>query len=262
MAGMSITVCLPGTAAGRVDEAVAEAMAPFQRDFARCEELNIWDHARICGGADGHGFPVLPGHESDPRILHDRPRSKGTVEPNLPGMCAGGPREILDFTLTRAEAEEIAGEAWDLWHALRALHSPAESRVSLHESTGQWDEDRYWSQPLVRAFDEELDALRQTRRAYRFTAGLLNLDEPVEDIGPFGRNEFMARHGRWVQTRRHVLTLGGWWYEVDDARLHGACNNPARCPHEPDVGEGFTATDAYLAGLPADALLINVHCHV
>ncbi|WP_431967714.1 hypothetical protein [Actinacidiphila sp. bgisy160] len=39
---MSITVCLPGAAADRVDEAIADAMAPFEIDGTREGELGIW----------------------------------------------------------------------------------------------------------------------------------------------------------------------------------------------------------------------------
>ncbi|MFI9580649.1 hypothetical protein ACIHCQ_02125 [Streptomyces sp. NPDC052236] len=61
---------------------------------------------------------------------------------------------------------------------------------------------------------------------------------------------------------RNVLTLGGWWHEVGWALLHGACHSPAQCPHEPGVGKGQAAVDAYLTGLAVDTLLVNVHCHV
>ncbi|MFD9630411.1 hypothetical protein [Streptomyces violascens] len=163
---MSIIVCLPSTAAERPDEAVVEAMAPFQHDYASSDELDIWDYARICGGADGHGFAVPPGHEGDPRLIHDRPRHDGTLEPSLPGMCAGGPRELLHFTASRTEAEEIAGQAWDLWHAPAAEHPPAESQTTVARRTGEMGTE-YWSQPLIRAFDEALDTLHRTRRTHR-----------------------------------------------------------------------------------------------
>ncbi|MFI9508067.1 hypothetical protein [Nocardia sp. NPDC052566] len=47
MAGMRITVCLPSREATRVEAAVAAAMAPFEMDFARGEELDIWDTWRV-----------------------------------------------------------------------------------------------------------------------------------------------------------------------------------------------------------------------
>ncbi|MEV6207866.1 hypothetical protein [Kitasatospora sp. NPDC051914] len=70
MAGMSITVCLPAQEAGRVEAAVEEAMAPFEIDYTRGEDLDIWDFWVITGGsARGGGFHVLPGHERDPRLV-------------------------------------------------------------------------------------------------------------------------------------------------------------------------------------------------
>ncbi|WUG05505.1 hypothetical protein OG803_38930 (plasmid) [Streptomyces sp. NBC_00467] len=261
MAGMSITVCLPGTAAGRVDEAVKNAMAPFEVDYTSGEELAMWDHARICGGADGHGFPVLPAHEGDPRLIHDRPRHDGTLESSRTGMCAGGPRELLDFNATRAEAEEVAGEAWDVWHSVPAHHPPAESQTSLYRRTGL-SGPRYWNQPLLRAFEEKLSTLRRAHRTHRFSSALLSSTDPVEDIGAVSRAKFVAWQGDLVPSPRNVLSLDGWWYEVGDVRLHGACHSPAQCQHEPDVGEGQATVAAYLAGVSADTLLVHVHCHV
>ncbi len=57
MAGMSITVCLPAREAGRVEAAVAESMAPFERDYTRGDDLDIWDSWRNTGGTvHGGGF--------------------------------------------------------------------------------------------------------------------------------------------------------------------------------------------------------------
>uniref|UniRef100_A0AAU2V7H0 Uncharacterized protein n=1 Tax=Streptomyces sp. NBC_00003 TaxID=2903608 RepID=A0AAU2V7H0_9ACTN len=175
-------------------------------------------------------------------------------------MCAGGPRELLDFSASRAEAEEIAGQAWDLWHTLVAEYPPADSQTTVARRTGEIGTE-YWSQPLIRAFGEALDTLHRTRRTYRF-GGLLSSLDPVSDIGEASREEFASRQGHFALKRRNVLTLGGWWYEIGDPPLHGACQSPSQCPHEPDVGEGVVAVDAYLRGLAPDTLLVRVHCHV
>ncbi|MGW0748858.1 hypothetical protein [Streptomyces sp. NPDC002587] len=89
MAGVGITVCLPGEAHGRLAEAIGEAMAPFELDHGRGEELDVWDHWAISGG--GSGFQALRGREGDPRLVPDGPGPSG--------RCAGGPRELQPSSL-------------------------------------------------------------------------------------------------------------------------------------------------------------------
>lgn len=76
------------------------------------------------------------------------------------------------------------------------------------------------------------------------------------------REEYVATYEFSLLPSRNVLTPGGWWYELDEAPLHGACHSRAECTHEPDVGEGRRGVQSYLLALPADTLLVNVRCHV
>ncbi|WP_256102662.1 hypothetical protein [Streptomyces sp. Ncost-T10-10d] len=267
MAGMSIIVCLPSSAAGKVDEAVAEAMTPFARDGVGAVERDAWDCFRICGGTVG--LPVLADYEDDARLITDRPRWDGTLEPSLPGMCAGGPRGLIDFRdALRAKAAEHAGRVWDRWREVASCHPAADdesvffyrhlaaagTRASYETSQEAAD---YRAQPAVRAWAEVAPTMARPDIADHFSFGW-----NAVGIGQRSREEYVATYEFSLLPSRNVLTPGGWWYELDEAPLHGACHSRAECVHEPDVGEGHRGVQSYLLALPADTLLVNVRCHV
>ncbi|MFD0121755.1 hypothetical protein [Streptomyces virginiae] len=174
MAGMWIVVCLPGEARTRLDEALAEAMAPFAIDFTRGEDMDIWDAWGICGnGTHRDGLQLLPGYEDDPRIVRDR------SDEGVPGWCAGGPREAMAFAEIRAEAREIARAAWDLWRELSRSHPPAEPRRVVWDSPWPTPEEyraghqaeqearaAFEGRPLVIAYREGVAALLEAQRGY------------------------------------------------------------------------------------------------
>ncbi|MER6313934.1 hypothetical protein ABT237_09220 [Streptomyces sp. NPDC001581] len=274
MAGMRIVVCLPGEARSRLDEAVAEAMSPFEIDYSRGEELDIWDGWWIRGGADGGGFQLLPGYEEDPRVVHDGPRGDGTREPSLPGRCAGGPREALAFAEIRAEAAGLARAAWDLWHGLAPHHPPAEPHREVSDRpwstpdefragrlAEQEAEAAFDAQPLVAAYREGVAALLAAHRGYELGGGFL-YNGAAGAVGWTGREEFAAEETAWMPGHDHVLTLDGWWYG-EDGPVHGACDGPGDCPHAPPLPEPYRCfTSGYLEALPGDTLLVHVRCHV
>ncbi|MFG2819741.1 hypothetical protein ACGFX4_09970 [Kitasatospora sp. NPDC048365] len=267
---MSITVCLPPSAADRVEEAVAEAMAPFEIDYARGEDLDIWDAWRITGGTvHGGGFPVVTGAENDVRLIHEIPSrflSVQEVAPNDFGWCAGGPRGLLDLSASYEQAVELADAAWLRWRELaRDLPAPSpwQAFLARHDAapllyTSQHASADYWAQPLVRAFTAYVETLPVAGFSFWFLRPM----DPVARIGSTPREEFVAKAAAWALNRRNVLTLEGWWHEDGGAGVHGRCDTPAACPHAPDVAAGQEHVDAYLKALPDDVLLVNVHCHV
>lgn len=266
MAGMPITVCLPGSAAKRVDEAVAEAMAPFASDGVGAVERDVWDSYRICGSL---GLPVLAGHEGDPRLIADRPRWDGSLEPALPGECAGGPRGLIDFRdALRAEAADHAGRVWDRWQEVVSRHVAPDGESMFfyrHLAAGgtrdSYETSReaadYRAQPAVRAWGDVAPVLARPDIADHFSFGW----DPV-GIGQRSREEYVATYEFSLLPLRNVLTLSGWWYELGDGPLHGACHAPLECVHEPDFGMEHVGVQSYLIAVPAETLLVNVHCHV
>lgn len=270
MAGMRIVVCLPGDARTRLDEALAEAMAPFEIDFTRGEDLDIWDGWGICGnGTHRDGLQLSPGYEDDPRIVRDR------SDEGVPGWCAGGPREAMAFAGIRAEARDTARAAWDLWRELSRSHPPAEPRrvvagtpwrTSQECGAGHLADEEaraaFDAQPLVAAYREGVAALLEARRGYDL-GGFLQGGAAAETVGRTGREEFAAAESAGTPSHRHVLTLDGWWYGEDDPAVHGACDGPDVCVHRPPLpGPRQTATARYLEELPGDTLLVKLRCHV
>ncbi|WUD75016.1 hypothetical protein OG937_26640 [Streptomyces sp. NBC_00510] len=255
---MSITVCLPGAAADLVDEAIADAMAPFEMDGTRDWELDIWDSWYITGGeAMSGGFNVLSGHERDPRLIRSRRwdrKSEGL--PNDFGWCAGGPRELLDFSASHEEARRLAEAAWRRWHELAAELPPASPWFGTYDRE-QASAD-YRAQPLVKAFDAYVGTLPKERYRYWFLTFL----DPVVDVGRTERETFVGQQVSSSLRTRNVLTLNGWWYEDGGPGIHGECNGPATCPRKPELPAEQERVDGYLRGLPGDTLLVNVKCHV
>ncbi|WP_406280348.1 hypothetical protein OH799_13980 [Nocardia sp. NBC_00881] len=252
-----------------MEAAVADAMAPFEIDYTRGEELDIWDAWRITGGTvHGGGFNVLPGHERDSRLIHEFPSrwlTNSTTTPNDFGWCAGGPRELLDFSASREEAAELADAAWRQWRELAAeLPAPrpwefyyARQQVDPGAYSTEQASADYYGQPLARAFKDYLQTLPIKRYSFWFFSS-----DPLINVGSVGREEFVASEVEGALRRRNLLSLEGWWYEDGSPGIHGACDSTADCPHEPELPAGYDRIDRYLTALPGDTLLVNVRCHV
>jgi hypothetical protein len=115
VAGISVVVCLPPEASKDLARALADAPEPF-RLMCVPEWRGIWDWWAVRGGSDGSGFKTLPGHEDDPRLIHDGPRYDGEPLPSPFGWCAGGPRGLLDLSAFRMNAPVwVMGEHPRFW---------------------------------------------------------------------------------------------------------------------------------------------------
>ncbi|MGW6706612.1 hypothetical protein ACWGDE_17190 [Streptomyces sp. NPDC054956] len=276
MAGYRHTVCLPGEARDRLEEAVAEAMAPFwlDRDADISQDLRIWDSWRIQGGADRAGYRIRPGHEEDPRIVHDHPRWDGTREDSEPGWCAGGPRGLLVVRGRSERTAELAGAAWDRWQELLRGHPPVRPWEDFHpdrtrvERSGYdaaWSaaHEEYLAQTPAAAFRQWAAELPADPADDGFDSFLRGIEDPSRTFRTHREREWFVSYGAaWASPCGNVLTLDGWWCEQGYAPLHGACGDPETCTHTPPPLGGPGGAAAYLAGLPDDTLLVYVRCHV
>ncbi|WP_151770596.1 hypothetical protein [Streptomyces abyssomicinicus] len=271
MAGLWVTVCLPGEAAGDVEEALSKALAPFFMDTDdNPVDRGMWDARRVAGGSSGRGFAVAPGYWDDPRLVHDDPGSDGSPLPSVPGVCAGGPRALLDFSRPALASERAVAASWDLWHSLSALHPPA---IPLAVFV-----DRWWNDPDAfpgdRWGDEMLAAYRNQPliKAYLdhpFSLGLGHL----QFVGPSGplehpvmgfegtRAEYIGKLTASGPPCTDVLTEDGWWLERGADAVHAFCE-PDTCPHDPPEPPAWHGGEAaYLADLPGDTILVRLRCH-
>ncbi|WLQ61493.1 hypothetical protein [Streptomyces poriferorum] len=256
-----LTVCLPAEAAGDVDRALEEALAPFFIDREdRSVGSGMWDSCHIEGGSNGAGFAIAPGCEEDPRLIHDDPRYDGAPRPSVPGVCAGGPRALLDFSRPHLAAERAEAASWDLWHTLSATYPPA-SPLAAFVDRAREDSDAfpegdmgaaYRAQPLIAAY---LD------HPFSLNRGFLG-EHPV--IGYSGtRAEYIQQSSSWQPHNTDVLTLDGWWMEVFEHGtfgMHAFCA-PEHCRHTPPDPISWPGSEAYLAQLPGETLLVRLHCH-
>jgi hypothetical protein len=273
MAGITVTVCLPAEAADDVEGALTKALAPFDSD-ADDNPVNrgMWDSRRIRGGSRDGGFAVALGHADDPRLIHDDPAPDGTPRPSPPGVCAGGPRALLDFSQPHLASERAAAASWDLWHSLSAVHPAA---VPLADFVDRWRNDpaafggdghadamfsAYRAQPLIKAY---LDHPFSLNTGY---LGFIGDSDPLEHpvIGYAGtRAEYIREHTSTRSANTDVLTLDGWWLEVYEhgmQAIHAFCD-PDLCPHDAPRPAVWPDSEAYLADLPGDTILVRVHCH-
>lgn len=273
MAGVTVTVCLPAEAADDIQGALAKAMEPFDSDSGdNPVGRGMWDSRRIRGGSDGRGFAVAPGHADDPRLLHDDPAPDGTPRPNAPGVCAGGPRALLDFSRPLLAAERAAAASWDLWHTLSAVHPPAVPLADFVDRRrndpdafpgDRWGDAMfaaYRSQPLIEAY---LDHPFSLDLGY---LGFLGDSDPMEHpvIAYAGTRAEYIRDITWpIPPNTDVLTLDGWWLEMfqDGLRATHADCEPGLCPHDSPQPAVWPGSEAYLAELPGDTILVRVHCH-
>ncbi|MFG2876542.1 hypothetical protein ACGFYU_16385 [Streptomyces sp. NPDC048337] len=275
MAGFRLTVCLPGEAGERLDEAVGEALAPFWIDQDRDVhvDLRIWDHWRISGGSNRVGYRIRPGREGDPRIVHDQPLWDGTVEPSLPGWCAGGPRGLLVVRGRSERTAELAGAAWDHWQEVLREHPPARPWEDFRpDPLGRERSDyeaaciaahaEYLAQTPVAPFRAWAAGLPADPAVDGFDSVLRAIEDPLGIFGSYSREAYVRYGAGWAAACENVLTLDGWWCEWGDDPLHGACDDPTACPHTPPPTREPEAVAAYLAGLPEDTLLVSVRCHV
>ncbi|SEG90577.1 hypothetical protein SAMN05216223_12218 [Actinacidiphila yanglinensis] len=267
MAGVSVTVCLPAEAAGDVEGALAAALAPFDSNGDHPVDGGRWDWWRIAGGSNGYGFAVAEGHFDDPRLIRDMPRSGDIPLPNVPGVCAGGPRGLLDFTRPQAAMERALAASWDLWQELSAIHPaavPLADFVQRSETDPQAFPDDPYGTAMFAAYREQPLIMAYLEHPFSLGGGRLSFPNPREHpvIAYQGSREeyssvrVSAKYDAWL--RRDVLTTDGWWVEPNGLAVHGACDSD-QCVHTaPAVGAD---TELFLASLPGDTLLVRLHCH-
>ncbi len=277
MAHYSVTVCLPPEAATDLDAALATALAPFGE---AATELDwdfgaLWDNWRIAGSSDHFGFWIRPGCTDDPRLIHDGPDWRtGAPRLSVPGMCAGGPRGLIDLSEEPELPRALAMEAWEVWHRLSEQYPRALPMVFIRrriqpDPRQPADEDlvraEYEAQPLIQAFKAAhpfggLDPQRYSSEIH-FMPG---------DRSPWGQTQtaegFAYRVVDQCLGGGDLLTLDGWWIESDGAAHHGTCGSG--CPHRPEAfndarGNANITTGRwrYLEATPPDTLLVRIHGH-
>lgn len=267
-------MCLPPEAGADVTAALAAALAPFgEATSLEWDFGSTWDSWRVEGGSDGFGFWIRPGYADDPRLIHDGPHWRdGAPRLSVPGMCAGGPRGLLDLTEEPELPRALAVEAWELWQSLSeeyppALPEPLIRRRIQPDPRRQADMDlvraEYEAQPLIQAFKaaHPLGGLDPHRYSAEIHFKPLDANYLARTAQGFAGVVVHRSLGGW-----DLLTLDGWWIESDGAAHHGTCGSA--CPHRPEAfnearGNAGIATGRYryLEATPPDTLLVRVHGH-
>jgi hypothetical protein len=249
------TVCLPPTEPRELPEAIAAAMKPYGHDLIDdWNPVGEWDWW-IIDASPGTAYLVLPEHDGDRRLFTPAtvPRSHAgqttrfttdVLDPLGPLECYGGPRGLLDFDgmrRRRAERYDALRAAWD---GLTALHPPARPLtdfVARHEadpdgySMADAKED-HLTQPLV----QEVAQRAVTGADPHFDTSFL-LNDP---IAYFAEEHDKSRQEAigWAVAGFALLDLDGTWTDA--------------------YADGYRErANAYLDGLPAEAVVVDVLCH-
>ena len=274
MATLFVTVCLPPAASQYLVQALDTVLEPFQSMQGHPAGRDIWDAWRISGGSNGWGFHVRPGLEHDPRLIHDHPGYYGEPLPSEPGMCAGGPRGLLDLDTPHRQVTLAAEQAWDLWHELAAEYPPVRTFTDyFREETVSWDRARelYLDQPIIREFHRII--LGSTGR-YPIST-LLHLLTP--DLGavlgmlPEGMPELARDRTEYIQwqvahhaRRTDLLTLDGWWIDFSAGWAAPSTLGTGVPDPDPDgwqIPIGWFDVIGYLMTLPEDTTVVTLKCH-
>ncbi|WP_200301905.1 hypothetical protein [Streptomyces adelaidensis] len=245
MAREVLTVCLPLLEPGTVRRAIAEAIAPFDRNAEgskASEEEDIepgeWD-AWTLGAADRE-FWVRPGSEGDPRLIREyEPTREGQTHVIPRDRCSGGPVGMLDIEAQRSRAVAEASVLWRAWEELSSGFPPARSLEDLTAEDPEASDrrpgpawHRYAAQPLMRAVLG--DPVLQSRFGQR----------AVGDFG-VGRELFLRRKSCESLARDALLTLDGKWV------------SPGSLPYE----EYIVFFNAHIDGLSPNAVVVNITYH-
>lgn len=278
MAHYSVTVCLRGDGVGDLPTAIEAAMAPFGEATSSLEREQgfLWDTWRIAENR-WPWFWIAPGREEDPRLLYESPHHGEPPSLALPGHCSGGPRELLDLRPEPETGVLLIGRAWDLWQKLTAVLSSAEqgelALVIWNAQRGyQRREDAEAARralrthPIIEAFHAAQPLIGDSTRYVR--------TPPIDpyalnrhaSLGYRGRETFISAHLQPLYGGSDLVTLDGWWIEMDGTAHHGTCGSD--CRHRPDafdqarhnasIPEGKTR---YLEGLPGDTVLVALQGH-
>jgi hypothetical protein len=178
--------------------------------------------------------------------------------------CDGGPRGLLDFEATKAEAVAQARAQWQAeqqdFARLVADHPPAEPLTVFLErhraNPGGYPRDQavadHHAQPLVRALNH-----RSAWEHYP-SLGLWALGPDSDPISHFTRDPQPALDlaAAWALTATALLTLDGQWIEADRPGLFVNA-----LPGEEPSAAYARQTTAYLDGLDDDCVVVRLLCH-
>lgn len=264
MSKFDLNVCLPPTAPQSLHAALGAAMAPFDINLAGGGNPDgEWDRWHI-GAGDEDRFAVRPECDGDPRLIFESACPPGQPRDRRPLRCDGGPRGLLDFEATKAEAVAQARTRWQAeqhdFARLVADHPPAEPLTAFlqrhYADPAEYPREQavanHHAQPLVRALSH-----RSAWERYP-SLGLWVLGPDSDPISHFTRDPQAGLDLATAQalTATALLTLDGQWIEADRP---GPFVN-VQPGEEPSAAYARQST-AYLDGLDDDCVVVRLLCH-
>jgi hypothetical protein len=259
-----VSVCLLPTPHRGIKAALAAALAPFDINSpAEGNPAGQWDRWHI--GAGEKRFASKPEYDGDPRLIRERFWPGGGVRDQVPLQCDGGPRALLDFDATRANAIADARRKWLAeqrdWERLVSLNAPAQPLTAFltrHRADPEgYPRDRavadHHRQPLIRALNHRpADGLSYPNLAI----WVLGPDSDPVTYYTRDPEADLARAAAWAISTYALITADGQWIDNHHRGPFGAAL------HGEDVSGAYARhATAYLDSLDGDCVVVRVRCH-
>ncbi|MFJ4340781.1 hypothetical protein [Streptomyces sp. NPDC088915] len=207
-------------------------MAPYryERDDAPPDWEGEWDHWYVSGA--GCEFPVVAGHEGDPRLVREELELSSGPRVLPPGLCDGGPRRLLDLDAARRPVAEQAERNWADWRELTAGH-PAAQPYRVFRDRWPADPMKAWAehdaQPVIEALHERTELWDRVG------------SDPLDLLGT-DHASYVAREVAEALPTAALLTLDGAWIGIAGDERRQWFND-------------------YLDGLAPDTMVVRVLYH-
>jgi hypothetical protein len=245
-----------------VHEELTAALAPYGAGSGAGSGVSAyepeWDWWYIFGGEGEKALPLIPGRESDSRVIRNPRHRDGTTRKNDPRFCDGAARQLLDIerveSLARLNGEGVWGKLAELSRKF-PFAQPLESYLDLSEIDSTYAvamaRRDYLSQPFIVAA-RELGLVSSS-----------SIPQEVDDPAAWlrmGVEEFTQHCVDRVIPTDCLLTIEGEWLREEqighDFTSHRFVRNFNR-----SKARYLRHASSYIRELPGDAFVVRVLCH-
>jgi hypothetical protein len=229
----------------------------------------LWDESALYPAAGLHRPAQATRAPARRRcgLIHQSAWPRGGPRERLPLRCDGGPRALLDFEATRANAIAEARDNWQAWQQdwqrLVAGHPPTlplSAFLARHHAdpVGYPREQAiadHHSQPLIRALNHR--PVDRDPDSYP-TLAIWILGPDDDPIAYYTRDPQadLDLAAAWAIPTFALLTTDGRWLDAGPAQAI----EPRR-PGEDRLAAYARHATAYLDGLDGDCVIVRLLCH-
>jgi hypothetical protein len=209
-----------------------------------------WDWWTV-GGRWGRYFPVKNGDIGHPELMRgERRRSSPADSVENRDRVDGGRRRLLDFDALRAFAVSEAGDRYDRWTAL--VDGLPEAQSWAHFVGRVRDDTDPYSIEMAREDYQQQSRVRKARESKEFRWA----DNVIGRFAP-DRDTYTRRAAEGAVPGYALIDLDGEWIAPGEMGWVGLSSDT-----EEDRAAYEARANTYLDGLPDDAWVVVVDCHI